>query len=144
MKKKILIILTAIFIGGVLAISVLPFNMPLKKNNEETFNVYILQAGVYVNYQNALNAKAKLEGSIIYQDNNLYRVLVGASTKEENLLKIETALQEKNIRYYKKEIQVLEKEGDLFSKYNVMLEKAENKETILLLNQKILEKMVSV
>ena len=54
---------------------------------------------------------------------------------------IEKILESQKIHYYKKEITVLESDSEQFSKYNLLLEKANSEESVLLLNQKILESM---
>lgn len=139
MKKKVLIILLAVLSGSLLAFPVLTSK---KIQKEPTvFSLYVLQTGVYSSYENALEDSLKNKNSIIYQDDGMYRVLVGASINESGLEKIESALKEEEIHYYKKKLMVV-KEDDLLQKYNLMLEKTEEKEVILLLNQKILEKMV--
>ena len=53
-------------------------------------------------------------------------------------------LKNKGIHYYKKDLLIDEKEKSLFLKYNMLLEKATEEETILLLNGRILEKMEEV
>ena len=71
----------------------------------------------------------------------MYRVIVGASMNQEGLSKIEKILNTQNIHYYKKELTVLESDTELFSKYNLLLERASSDESVLLLNEKILESM---
>jgi len=139
MKKKIIAIALAILTGVILS-------FPVFKNQQkeikplEPITMYVLQTGVYNNYENALKEQQKVEGSVIYQDGSYYRVLVGASKKESGLEKIENLLKEAGIHYYKKEISFFESK-ESFEDYNLMLEKVETKETILLLNKKILEQM---
>lgn len=142
MKKKLIIIFLAIVVGGVLAFFTLIRTPVLKKENN-LIDLIVLQTGVYENKENALREKNNLENAIIYYDGIYYRVIVGASTNEAGLEKIENILDAKNIKYYKKNMQILEEEKDIFNKYNMLLEKASNEETIILLNQKILEKMSS-
>lgn len=138
MKKKILIICLAILMGIALSFPI----FPLKKENTSMTPVtlFVLQTGVFTDYENAVKEKAKVKDSIIYQDGSYFRVLVGASKKEEGLEKIKKVLEEQNIHYYKKEISFLEN-GKNIEDYNLMLDKVEEKETILLLNKKILEQM---
>lgn len=138
MKKKIVIICLAILIGIILSFPI----FPLKKENTSMTPVtlFVLQTGVFTDYENAVKEKVKIKDSIVYQDGSYFRVLVGASKNEEGLKKIEKVLEEQNIHYYKKEISFLEEEKSL-ENYNLMLEKVEEKETILLLNKKILEQM---
>ncbi len=131
----------AIFAGVCLSF---PFFKMEKKHveNPSVFSLYVLQTGVYSSYENALKEKERIMNAVIFPDGDIYRVLVGASLNEVGLLKIENVLKEEGIHYYKKEISLLQSDSKLFSQYNLMLEKAESKESILLLNQKILEKMV--
>ena len=102
----------------------------------------MLQTGVFENYQNALENQEKMNNAIILEDEGIYRVVVGASTKESGLEKIESILKEHNIHFYKKKMVIVEQDIELFEKYNLLLENATSDEVVLLLNQKILESMV--
>lgn len=139
-KKKIIIILLAITIGGVLAFFTLS-RIERKNKTENVITLTVLQTGVFSDYENAVEQKESLNNAIILEDNGLYRVIVGASTNESGLSKIEKILESQKIHYYKKEITVLESDSEQFSKYNLLLEKANSEESVLLLNQKILESM---
>lgn len=140
MKKKLISIGLAILTGAVLAIPALS----IKKEQEQIgeAEVYVLQTGVFENYQNALENQEKMNNAIILEDEGIYRVVVGASTKESGLEKIESILKEHNIHYYKKKMVIVEQDIELFEKYNLLLENATSDEVVLLLNQKILESMV--
>lgn len=139
-KKKIIIILLAITIGGVLAFFTLS-RIEGKNKTENVITLTVLQTGVFSDYENAVEQKESLNNAIILEDNGLYRVIVGASTNESGLSKIEKILESQKIHYYKKELTVLESDSEQFSKYNLLLEKANSEESVLLLNQKILESM---
>ena len=143
MKKNLIFAALSIFIGAVLSFCVL---FSLKQNEEDsgTLLVNVLQTGVYSSYENALNAAQNFEPSIIYPQEGKYLVLVGASTTLTGLEKVESVLKNKGIHYYKKNLLIDEKEKSLFLKYNMLLEKATEEETILLLNGRILEKMEEV
>ena len=135
-----MIILLAITIGGVLAFFTLS-RIERKNKAENVITLTVLQTGVFSDYENAVEQKESLNNAIILEDNGLYRVIVGASTNESGLSKIEKILESQKIHYYKKEITVLESDSEQFSKYNLLLEKANSEESVLLLNQKILESM---
>lgn len=139
-KKKIMIILLAITIGGVLAFFTLS-RIEGKNKTENVITLTVLQTGVFSDYENAVEQKESMNNAIILEDNGLYRVIVGASTNESGLSKIEKILESQKIHYYKKELTVLESDSEQFSKYNLLLEKANSEESVLLLNQKILESM---
>lgn len=141
MKKKLIAIFLAILTGAVLAVPALVFQRKQKVSDD--VKVYVLQTGAYKSYENALEKQSSIENSILYKENDTYLVLVGASTSENSLSKIAGFLQEENVDYYKKTITIFESDMELFQKYNFMLEKAEKKETVLLLNQKILERVAS-
>ena len=139
-KKKIMIILLAITIGGVLAFFTLS-RIERKNKTENVITLTVLQTGIFSDYENAVEQKESMNNAIILEDNGLYRVIVGASTNESGLSKIEKILESQKIHYYKKELTVLESDSEQFSKYNLLLEKANSEESVLLLNQKILESM---
>lgn len=143
MKKKLIVVSLAILIGGILAFFTLT-KIKVTDGKKETISLNVLQTGVFSSYENALEQKGTLTNAVILPKDGYYFVLVGASTNETGLEKIEKALNNKNIHYYKKKMEILEKDKELFLKYNMLLEKAENEETVLLLNKKILEKMSEV
>ena len=90
MKKKLVSIGLALLTGAVLAIPALS----IKKEQEQIgeAEVYVLQTGVFEDYQNALENQEKMSNAIILEDEGIYRVIVGASTKESGLEKIESIL----------------------------------------------------
>ena len=138
MKKKILIILMAIAVGAILALPTL--SMAFKENIKKE-NMYVLQLGVFKNYANALEKKESVKGSMIYQNKELYYVLAGLSKEETGLYKIEKYLQTDNISYYKKQMPISYYPNNL-EKYNLLLKKASDEETIKSLNEKVLKEVV--
>ena len=142
MRQKLLFTFLAIATGIILAFCTL-FYLKQEEAPPTEITVQVLQIGVYESLENALKAKEQVKDAIVYEDENVYRVLVGAATTSEALTKIETALQEENIAYYKKELQVKENE-ELFTKYNELLEATSEQETVLFLNHRILERMEQV
>ncbi len=142
-KKKLIFIFLALAIGATLAFFTLFYLKP-DEIVKQKLQLKVLQIGVYSSYENALDAKEKLENAVIYEDEGFYRVLVGASTSDEGLEKVEEIMKKKGLNYYKKDLWIEKSNQDLFKKYNMMLEKTEEEEVILLLNSRILEKMVEV
>ncbi len=138
MKKKILTILIAIAVGAILAFPTL--SMAFKENIKKE-NMYVLQLGVFKNYANALEKKESVKGSMIYQNKGLYYVLAGLSKEETGLYKIEKYLQTDNISYYKKQMPISYYPNNL-EKYNLLLKKASDEETIKSLNDKVLKEVV--
>lgn len=138
MKKKILIILVAIAVGAVLALPTLSMS---SKDSSKKENMFVLQLGIFKNYDNAFEKKQSVKGSIIYQNNDVYYVLAGVSKEETGLYKIEEYLKKENISYYKKQM-IISYDADNLEKYNLLLQKTSDVETIKTLNEKVLKEVV--
>ncbi len=138
MKKKILIILIAIAVGAVLALPTLSMS---SKDSSKKENMFVLQLGIFKNYDNAFEKKQSVKGSIIYQNNDVYYVLAGVSKEETGLYKIEEYLKKENISYYKKQM-IISYDADNLEKYNLLLQKTSDVETIKTLNEKVLKEVV--
>lgn len=138
MKKKILIILIAIAVGAVLALPTLSMS---SKENSKKENMFVLQLGIFKNYDNAFEKKQSVKGSIIYQNKDVYYVLAGVSKEETSFYKIEEYLQNENISYYKKQM-IISYDPDNFEKYNLLLQKTSDVEIIKTLNEKVLKEVV--
>ena len=138
MKKKILIILMAIAVGAILA---LPTLSMASKESSKKENMFVLQLGIFKNYDNAFEKKQSVKGSIIYQNKDAYYVLAGVSKEEKGLYKIEEYLKKENISYYKKQMTICY-DADNLEKYNLLLQKTSDVETIKTLNEKVLKEVV--
>ena len=138
MKKKILIILIAIVVGAVLALPTLSMS---SKDSSKKENMFVLQLGIFKNYDNAFEKKQSVKGSIIYQNKDAYYVLAGVSKEETGLYKIEEYLKKENISYYKKQMTICY-DADNLVKYNLLLQKTNDEETIKTLNEKVLKEVV--
>ena len=138
MKKKILIILMAIAVGAVLALPTLSMS---SKDSSKKENMFVLQLGIFKNYDNAFEKKQSVKGSIIYQNSDVYYVLAGVSKEETSLYKIEEYLKKENISYYKKQM-IISYDADNLEKYNLLLQKTSDVETIKTLNEKVLKEVV--
>ena len=138
MKKKIFIILMAIAVGAVLA---LPTLSMASKDSSKKENMFVLQLGIFKNYDNAFEKKQSVKGSIIYQNKDVYYVLAGVSKEETGLYKIEEYLKKENISYYKKQM-IISYDADNLEKYNLLLQKTSDVETIKTLNEKVLKEVV--
>ena len=87
MKKKIFIIILAIFSGAILSfVTLYKYQKKEKVDMDETLT--ILQTGIYKEYQNALKEQGKVDGSIILRDSDYYVVIAGASTSKAGLTKV--------------------------------------------------------
>ena len=138
MKKKILIILMAIAVGAVLALPTLSMS---SKDSSKKENMFVLQLGIFKNYDNAFEKKQSVKGSIIYQNSDVYYVLAGVSKEETGLYKIEEYLNKEDIYCYKKQM-IISYDADNLEKYNLLLQKTSDVETIKTLNEKVLKEVV--
>ena len=72
---------------------------------EEANTAYIFQIGVYNNRSKAESLSKNNKGIVIEKDNKYY-VYVGILKNKNNINKLKTILDKKNIKYYQKEEQV--------------------------------------
>lgn len=139
MKAYVKIFISAIFIGGIFAYF---FYKDIKndviaittKKNE----ISLFQVGVFKNLDNAKNFQSNFENSIIYEDNELYRVIIGLSYHEENKIKLESLFIEKGITYYLKTIKVNEKLIEELENYEVVIIKSNKEEVMESINKNML------
>ena len=68
-------------------------------------------------------------------------MLAGISKEETSLYKIEEYLKKENISYYKKQM-IISYDADNLEKYNLLLQKTSDVETIKTLNEKVLKEVV--
>ena len=140
MKSYIKIVLGAIIIGGFCAYF---FYKDIKKDvvaltiHENLLNLF--QAGVFKNLDNAKNYQNNFDYSIIYENNNYYRVIIGISYHEENKIKLENYFNNKNIKYYIKEIKVNDDFLEKIANYETVMIKTNSDEVIKNLNKNMLD-----
>ena len=133
MKRSFIFIAMAIIIGFILAGIVL-ICISFEVHSLEIVDMYVLQAGVYDKYQNAVKKRDSVEG-IIYKYNNQYLVLKGVSLTENGINKISGCLSQK---YYKKRLNVVSNDVSKIRKYQSILDVTTDEDSILYLNKKIL------
>lgn len=136
--KKAIVLFLAIITGAILSMTVLKMSV-YNANQDEIISVYVLQLGKYKERENALKKQAEVENSVVVEDKGAYLVLAGASFSLENLKKVEDILDKRDIHYYKKKVLIQTRDVNDLKKYNLLLDKAREEETIVFLNQKILE-----
>lgn len=107
-------------------------------------NISLFQVGVFKVYDNAINFGKNFENSLIYEDNGLYRVIIGASYHNEAKIKLEQFFTNQDITYYIKEIKVNETFIEEISNLELVLVKTESAEVIDSLNKSILDALKPV
>ena len=111
--------------------------------NKES-NISLFQVGVFKIYDNAINYQENFTNSIIYKDNDLYRVIIGATYHNEAKIKLEQFFTKQNIKYYIKEIKINEDIINEISNLELVLVKTDNTEVINSLNKSILDALLPI
>ena len=137
MKKKLLSLFIAIFLGG--AMAYITYKKFMSYENLTTIDAY--QTGIYNNYSNALANAEKLNGSIIINDNNQFLVIAAVAPSTTSKEKIEYLLQNENIDYYQKQLSLKTNLKKDLSYYEQALNQTNDLDTLKQLNQKLLEKL---
>lgn len=137
MKKKLLSLFIAIFLGG--AMAYITYKKFMSYENLTT--IYAYQTGIYNNYSNALANAEKLNGSIIINDNNQFLVIAAVAPSTTSKEKIEYLLQNENIDYYQKQLSLKTNLKKDLSYYEQALNQTNDLDTLKQLNQKLLEKL---
>lgn len=104
MKKYLIIILSAIALGGGLAYFIF-YKVMLKDSTSSTLTVSAFQVGVFSNYDNALKVADRNNG-IVIPDDDLYRVYVAILYDNDAIDKLSNYYKTIGLNYYLKEISV--------------------------------------
>lgn len=127
MKKYFKIILIAVVIGSLIAFFFYKdINNEVKAITNKDETIYLFQAGIFKNYENARSFADNFFASIVYQDGEYYRVIIGISYTMDVKVKLEEYFHNKNIEYYLKTCHINKE----------FIEKIKNYEKILLKSQK--------
>ena len=145
MKPYIKVLIAAVIIGVLIAVF---FYKDIKNeviaitNNDSEISLF--QVGVFKVYDNAINFSESFENSLIYEDNGLYRVIIGAAYHNEAKIKLEQYFTEQNITYYIKEIKMSDSFIEEITNFELILVKTESSEVINSLNKSIMDELKSV
>lgn len=106
MKQNIKIFLIALLIGIISCYIVCyKLDTPLIGNALDT-KVTIFYVGTYNNQDDALKKEKTMKKAIIYEENNIYRVIIGVYQKEESIDLMSSYFIDQGISFQKKEIKV--------------------------------------
>lgn len=145
MKPYIKVLIAAVIIGVLIAVF---FYKDIKNeviaitNNDSEISLF--QVGVFKVYDNAINFSESFENSLIYEDNGLYRVIIGAAYHNEAKIKLEQYFTEQNITYYIKEIKMSDSFIEEITNFELILIKTESFEVINSLNKSIMYALKSI
>ena len=139
MKPYIKVLIAAVIIGVFIAFffykDIKNEVIAITNNNSE---ISLFQVGVFKVYDNAINFTKNFDDAFIYEDNDLYRVIIGASYHNEAKIKLEEYFTSQNITYYIKEIKVNENFIEEITNLELVLIKCESDEAKKALNKSII------
>lgn len=139
MKKYLKILGVAIIFGGLLAyLFYYDINKEVRAISKKEEVVTLFQVGVFKDYNNATFFSKTFPSSLIYKDNNYYRVIIAISYHEETKLKLESIYQNNEIEYYEKEIRINKDFIEKISNYESIILKSNKDEVINNVNNSIL------
>lgn len=101
------------------------------KSKESKFEeIYILQVGAYKNYDNVVKMTRDLDNYIIYEENNLYKIFLGVTLREDIFNKLESFYNE-DYSIFKKVIKISNEEYiNNLKKYDTLINKTNDKEIL--------------
>lgn len=140
MKKYFRILLFSISIGGILAYFFYrDISKEVRAISKKEEVVTLFQTGVFKNYDNALEFSKTFASSIVYEDNDYYRVIIALTYHEDVKTKLEVMYTNKEINYYLKEVRVSKDLIEKISKFESIILKSDKEEVIDNVNNSILK-----
>ena len=140
MKKKIIFPVIISIILGIVSAKILYDNYEKKKeSNNNIYNSYLLQVGVYTDKHSLKQATKNLNNYIVKEENGKYYVYVGMTTSKDNANKIKKAYQNKDVDLYIKEDNINNVEFiSSLEQYDVLLNGVSKDKDIISINEVIL------
>lgn len=140
MNRYVKILVGASLIGAIIAFI---FYKDIKRdvkamaNIDNTINVF--QGGVFSSQENAEKLINQLKMGTIYKDENYYRVFLSITYSNDATNKIEEYLKKNSINYYLKNMSISTETLNSISQYEEILVKTTSDESLLNINNNILE-----
>lgn len=139
-KKTFIGILICILIGGVSAIFLYKNYKTEDIANVLEKKVYFVQVGAFKNYDNVIEITKTLPNYLIINEKNLYIIYVGISKEEDNIKKLNKIYNEKGFNTFVKSKKISnEKFLTLIEKYDLLLQRTNEKDMILNINKEVLK-----
>ena len=127
-----------VFIIGILIGYYINDTYKIKELFESKYKAF--QLGVYTDYSTANTYSKKYKDSIIIKDNELYRVYAAILKEQNNIDIMSKYLNNNNITYYIKEIEINNKELEKSIKEYETIMNTDNEIVFLEINKMIIEK----
>ncbi len=129
MKLYVKLIIGAVILGSCMAIlfykDIKQDVLALTKDEEE---VSLIQVGAFKSYENALKYQSRFPNSVIYQDQNLARVILCATAINQEKLALK--YQNANIAYYLKKVIINKDIYEEIRKYDEVIKETVKDEVI--------------
>lgn len=119
MKTYTKIIIFSCFLGALLS-GIFLFSFKEKASAKEKNTIYLFQVGVYKSKDSATLESNNYKVSKIIKDNDLYRIIIGATVN--NLSKYEEQFHKDNINYYVKELNLGDDIKTKVKKYDELMQ----------------------
>lgn len=132
MQKTFRIVLFSSLLGVTLA-GLFFFNVKEKAEAKQKNYLYAFQVGVFKTLDNANQFKTRFNGSIIVKDNDYYRIFVGITKNNKELL--EKIFKDLEYDYYIKEVEVSEEVINNIIKYDEILKLSEEENKLEIINK---------
>lgn len=121
MKQNIKIFFIALIIGGIATYFVCyKFDTPIISNAISSKVTYFY-VGSYNNIEEANNKKNKYRDAIIYEEDGIYRVIIGVYNKKECIELMESYFLDQGISFRKKEMKIGSEYIHLTSNYELLI-----------------------
>ena len=144
MKTYLKIIIGAILIGSLFAyLFYKDISSEVSAITNKEYEITLFQAGVFKYYDNAQLFQENFDTSIIYEDDDYFRVIIGIAYHEENKIKLENYFTNKNIDYYEKKIKMNEEFINNLTNYELVLIKSNEDKVINNINNSMLQLFLS-
>lgn len=121
MKQNIKIFLIALVLGGIATYLVCyKFDIPIVSNALDSKVTYFY-VGSYNNIEEANSKKSKYPSSILYEEDGIYRIIIGVYSKEDCMELMESFFIDQGITFRKKEIKISSEYLKLSSNYELLI-----------------------
>lgn len=104
MKQNVKIFLIALGIGMLSAFLICYKLEPTIISNALETKVTYFYVGSYNDLNSANNKKANYSNSLIYQEEGIYKIIIGVYSKKESIELMESYFSDKGINFHKKEV----------------------------------------
>lgn len=140
MKLYMKILLGASIVGGILAFFFyLDINKEVQAIGKKDDIIYLFQAGVFKIEENAYNFASNFEVSLVYKDEEYYRVIIGVAYGDDVKNKLEDFFDSLGIQYFLKKLKVENELIATIKSYEEVLIKTTKTEVIYSINDNMLK-----